>query len=409
MKHIFSLVMLGIALIAASPGRATTEKASSLALAAPRGTAPTRSNESAEKTDYYPQAQVAARYPSLSEYLMPRDAEIALAESAAPANISGRATIKVLTASGFQIAREGENGFVCMVMRGWSAPTYTPAQIRDIVYDAKVHAPICFDPGASRTVMPYYELRHKLGMQGKTPDQIAEGVQVAYAKGELPKRDGVTFAYMWSADQSLGPGVGHWHPHMMVFAPYYDNSMLGGNESGSPLPQATDDAGTPFTVIVIPVDDRLAIKAKQKTERQKPNKNMTHLTTYLLLNGACKPAMQFYKSVFGGELTLTTVGESPMKNAMPPAMHDKVLNARLISEGIDISASDWLRPAQKPIQGNMVCLYLSGGTFDELKIFFDKLSEGADITDPLREEPFGTYGALNDKFGIRWMFHADKK
>ena len=409
MKQITHMVVLVIALIAASSGSATTEKASSLAFAAPRGTTPTNSNENAENPDSYPHAQVAARYPPLNEYLMPREAEIALAESAAPANISGRATIKVLTASGFQIARQGDNGFVCMVMRGWSAPTYTPAQLRDIVYDAKIRAPICFNPGASRIVMPYYELRSKLGMQGKTPNQIAEGVQTAYAKGELPKRDGVTFAYMWSADQNLGSGVGHWHPHMMVFAPFYDNAMLGGNESGSPLPQATDDAGTPFSVIVIPVDDRLAIKARQKTERQKPNKHMTHLTTYLLLNGTCKPAMEFYQSVFGGELSLTTVGESPMKNAMPPALYDKVLNARLVSEGLDISASDWLRPAQKPMPGNMVCLYLSGGTFNELKTFFDKLSEGADITDPLKEEPFGTYGALNDKFGIRWMFHADKK
>jgi PhnB protein len=119
--------------------------------------------------------------------------------------------------------------------------------------------------------------------------------------------------------------------------------------------------------------------------------------------------MQFYKAVFGGTLTLTTVGDSPMKNAVPPAMHDKVLNARLIGEGVDISASDWLRPAQKPIQGNTVCLFLSGGTSNELKALFDKLSEGADITDPLKEEPFGTYGALNDAFGIRWMFHADNK
>jgi Bacterial protein of unknown function (DUF899) len=210
------------------------------------------------------QAQVAAQYPPLSEYLMPRDTEVTLARSAAPPNISGRATIKVLTESGYQVAREGNNGFVCMVMRGWTAPTYTPAQFRDLVYDAKLRAPICFDPAASRTVMPYYELRSTLGMQGKTPDQIAEGVQAAYARGELPKRDGVTFAYMWSADQNLGPGVGHWHPHMMVFAPYYENSMLGGNEFGSALPQVTDDATTPFTVVVIPVDDRLAIKAKPK-------------------------------------------------------------------------------------------------------------------------------------------------
>ena len=159
------------------------------------------------------------KYPPLSEYMMARDAEIALAKSAAPDNISRHATIKVLTASGFQAVHNGDNGFVCMVMRGWSAPTYTPAQFRDLVYDAKVTAPICFNPEASRTVLPYYELRSNLGMQGKTPDQIVEGVQAAYAKGELPKRDSVSFAYMWSADQNLGSGIGHWHPHMPVPIP----------------------------------------------------------------------------------------------------------------------------------------------------------------------------------------------
>ncbi len=50
---------------------------------------------------------------------------------------------------------------------------------------------------------------------------------------------------------------------MMVFAPNYENSMLGGNEFGSPLPQVSDDAGTPFTVVLIPVDDKLAIKTGQ--------------------------------------------------------------------------------------------------------------------------------------------------
>jgi PhnB protein len=142
---------------------------------------------------------------------------------------------------------------------------------------------------------------------------------------------------------------------------------------------------------------------------KKEEKNMTKLTTYLLLDGNCQPAMEFYKSVFGGELTLTKVGESAMKNMMPPTMHDRVINARLIGEGIDISASDWLRPNQKPIQGNTVCLYLSGGTPSELKTIFDKLSAGADVTDPLKEEFHGTYGALNDKFGIRWMFQTNKK
>jgi len=204
------------------------------------------------------------KYPPISDYLMAADAESALAKSAAPPNVSDRATIKLLTPSGYQVAHEGTNGFVCMVMRGWSAPTYTPEQFRDLVYDATVRAPICFDPSAALVVLPYYELRSKLAMQGYSPDQIAQRVEAAYARGELPRRDGVTFAYMWSADQHLASGIGHWHPHMMVFSPYYKNGMLGENQFGAPLPQVSDDAGTPFAVVVIPVDDKLAIKTSSR-------------------------------------------------------------------------------------------------------------------------------------------------
>ena len=93
--------------------------------------------------------QAVAQYPPLREYMMPRDAEIALAKSAAPANISDHATVRVLTASGYEVVHQGNNGFVCMVMRGWAAPTYTPTQFRNLVYDATVRAPICFDPAAA--------------------------------------------------------------------------------------------------------------------------------------------------------------------------------------------------------------------------------------------------------------------
>ena len=201
------------------------------------------------------------KYPPVEEYLMPQDAEIALAKSAAPDNISGKATIKVLTATGFQVVREGDNGFVCLVMRGFGAPTFTPTNLRNLVYDSKLRAPICFDPQAAQTVVPYYELRHTLGLRGKNPDEIAKAVSDAYSTGALPKRDRVSFAYMWSADQILGP-AGHWHPHMMVFSPHYENSMLGGNQGSAPGPVVTDDAGTPLAVVVIRVDDSFAIKAR---------------------------------------------------------------------------------------------------------------------------------------------------
>src|SRR5678815_2566858 len=163
----------------------------------------------------------------------------------------------------YSMARDAELALVrttCLAMRAWSAPTYTPNQFRDFSYDATIRAPICFDPIAARTVLPYYELRSTLGMEGKTPNQIAELVASAYASGALPKRPGVSFAYMWSAEQQLGQGIGHWHPHVMIFAPGYTNDMVGGNAFGSVLPQLSDDAGTPFAVVVIPVDQSLAIK-----------------------------------------------------------------------------------------------------------------------------------------------------
>src|SRR5215472_8421448 len=122
----------------------------------------------------------APKYPPIEQYLMHQADEIALAKTAGPTNISDRATIKVLTKSGYEVAQKGDNGSVCMVMRGFSAPTYSPVQFRNLVYDPSVRAPICFMPLAAREVLPYYELRTKLAMQGKNPDEIAEGLQAAY-------------------------------------------------------------------------------------------------------------------------------------------------------------------------------------------------------------------------------------
>ena len=136
---------------------------------------------------------------------------------------------------------------------------------------------------------------------------------------------------------------------------------------------------------------------------------MLTLTPYLLFDGTCRQAMEFYKSCLGGELMATRVKDSPAKDHLPAAQHDKIVNARLKSGKLDISASDWLRPDRTPIRGNTVCLYLSGGTYPELKTVFEKLSAGADVTDPLKEQFYGAYGALNDKFGVRWMFHSDNK
>ena len=149
----------------------------------------------------------------------------------------------------------------------------------------------------------------------------------------------------------------------------------------------------------------IASTTVEKTNGEK----MTTLTPYLLFDGTCQQAMEFYKSCFGGELTVMKVKDSPMKDHMPAVQQEKTLNAKLTKGNLEISASDWLMPNRTPQPGNTVCMYLSGGTFQELKALFDKLSDGAQVTDPLKEMFFGTYGALNDKFGVRWMFQTNDK
>lgn len=136
---------------------------------------------------------------------------------------------------------------------------------------------------------------------------------------------------------------------------------------------------------------------------------MTRLTPYLLFDGKCKEAMEFYKACFGGELTAARVKDTPAKDRLPAALHEKIVNARLKSGEVEISASDWLRPDRTAVRGNTVCLFLSGGTHEESKALFERLSDGGEVTDPLSEQFFGLYGALNDKFGVRWMFHSEKK
>jgi PhnB protein len=136
---------------------------------------------------------------------------------------------------------------------------------------------------------------------------------------------------------------------------------------------------------------------------------MTSLTLYLLFDGNCRQAMEFYRSCLEGELTLTLVKDTPAQERMPESQHNKVLNARLRGSNVDISASDWLRPERTPVRGNTVCFYLSAGSFQDLKSLFEKLSEEGDVTDPLSQQFFGTYGALNDKFGVRWMFHTQNR
>jgi PhnB protein len=164
------------------------------------------------------------------------------------------------------------------------------------------------------------------------------------------------------------------------------------------------------TAAVASIPVRLNARSQSQTGLEKPKEDdMASLTPYLLFDGTCAQAMEFYKAVLGGELSIMKVKDSPAKDRFPSFQQDKVINSHLESGAVALSASDWLMPEATPIRGNTVCMFLHGGSLDDLRAMFKKLSDGAKVTNPLSEQFFGTYGALNDRFGVRWMFQTNSK
>ena len=139
---------------------------------------------------------------------------------------------------------------------------------------------------------------------------------------------------------------------------------------------------------------------------------MLRCTPFLLFDGNCAEAMSFYQACLGGELVLTKVGDTPMKEMFPAEKHGRIINAQLKSGAIEISATDWMAsPAFDPILGNMSALFIVGGAYDELKSVFDKLAAGAEKErfQELHDLPFGTYGQFYDKYGVQWIFKGDSR
>lgn len=139
---------------------------------------------------------------------------------------------------------------------------------------------------------------------------------------------------------------------------------------------------------------------------------MLKTTPFLLFDGNCAEAMTFYHQCLGGELTLTKLGETPMKDQLPPEKHGRIINAHLKSGNIEISATDWMAsPMYEPKQGDTVAIFVLGEGYDELMTVFDKLSDGAstDRFQALHDMPFGTYGQFFDKYGVHWIFKGDAR
>src|SRR6201981_3588688 len=197
--------------------------------------------------------EAKTKYPQMApfeEYLMlDRNAEIALARSAAPESISQDATILVLGRHGYETAVEGKNGFVCAVERGWMSPSDAPE-----FWNPRIRGPICFNPPAARSVLPTTYKRTEMVLAGRTKAEIIEGNKAAFEKGELPPLEPGAMSYMMLKGAYLTDDDDHNVAHLMFYAPPLDGKAWGADLPKSPVILNPQFKGAqPIDVFIVPV------------------------------------------------------------------------------------------------------------------------------------------------------------
>jgi PhnB protein len=128
----------------------------------------------------------------------------------------------------------------------------------------------------------------------------------------------------------------------------------------------------------------------------------TRLNPYLSFRDTARPAMEFYQSVFGGELDLNTFAS--MNASEDPAEADKIMHSMLETEGgLTLMGADTPN-SMELTPGNNSAISLSGDDDAELRGYWDKLSAGGTVQMPLETAPWGdSFGMCVDKFGVSWM------
>lgn len=137
---------------------------------------------------------------------------------------------------------------------------------------------------------------------------------------------------------------------------------------------------------------------------------MLKLQPYLNFPGNAKEALEFYRSVFGGEFSSeVSFGDMPMEGvSIPPEDEGKMMHISLpIGEDNVLMASDTLESlGQQTVQGNSVYISIHPDSREEADTIFNALSQGADIEMPIGDQIWGDYfGSLKDKFGVGWMIN----
>jgi hypothetical protein len=172
----------------------------------------------------------------------PRERQIQLALSAAPAEVSSQATVYILGPHGYEKVREGTNGFSCLVERAFAGTTETAV------------GPACFDAEGSRTLVLTYLRREELRAQGKSEAEIKNDIANGYKEGRF-KAPGPGFLYMMSSENYVyddnSKQSGWVPPHLMFYAAYKSAKDVGYESVSSTMVPNLVLPGQPEALLVI--------------------------------------------------------------------------------------------------------------------------------------------------------------
>ncbi|QTF93503.1 VOC family protein [Halomonas sp. BM-2019] len=136
------------------------------------------------------------------------------------------------------------------------------------------------------------------------------------------------------------------------------------------------------------------------------------LNAYLIFDGDCRSAFEFYRRCLGGEIVaMHTYGEAPAEEAMPAASHDKIMHARLEVDGQVLMGSDNPPECPVPYEGiKGIHLTLGVDTPEEAERLFSALADNGTVQMPLEETFWAKrFGMLVDRFGVAWMINCEKE
>jgi PhnB protein len=130
---------------------------------------------------------------------------------------------------------------------------------------------------------------------------------------------------------------------------------------------------------------------------------MAKLNPYLQFDGDARAAMEFYRDVFGGELTMNTFGEFGMQDGEHGASADGIMHAQLTTDlDFTLMASDL--PPGMPAGTPNGHISLSGDEADALNGYFEKLADGGTVDVPLEKQVWGDhFGQVKDRYGVNWL------